>query len=771
MNLLYPAMLAGLLGLSVPVILHLIARHRFPVIDFPSIRFLRKDERTNVIAAKLIDIPQLILRLLVLILLVLAMSRLFAPSLSLGKPARNLVVIIDASASMRMVTGTTPIEQTPLFERARKKAAELLAEIEAPSQCALLSAEEDVLTLSPLSPAPAQALAALPDLQTIDGSGCGLVDAIARAAEMLRGRREALSQVVVLTDMRASAFEQRNQRELARLAEIRQAMNDKLQLIFVDVSSAAKIENLGFTEAHIRDKLVKIGDDAHLIGTLANSGSTEKTVKVRVDVGEKQEPTIKEIVIAPGAEAVIDMPVRVTRAVRTFARLRIDPDAFGDDDTFSVPLNVADARRVLIVNGAAQQAVSDSKLTPVSLSALGTAGGAAAPAVEAEAATDGATILKYVLNPGRELGLAHGTGIDSTVVTTEALAGQTLSKYECVILYDVSSLPEAVMQDLDTFTREGRALLIVCSGGCNALAFNRSFASASGKRAQLAPAQLGNELTFETPAGIQLPNPHPLFAPFRDRLQGDLSVIHFTRIRELGALTDGATALFRADNEGKRPLAVELPFGRGRVIMTTFGVELERGSIAKARVFPALAWRLIDYLTGQLRSRPPDVLTALQPAVLDATEAPFAFATELEITQVKTAEKEIAPAPLRLPLRTDGTVQIPGLKAGRYRMAKAREAGQSNQIETQSGYSRNLTVQLDPAESQMARMENPALADVFGAGAKSITVRDPLPAIAGGGELTKAFVIGLLAAYVLESFFSWLTSLQRAKKRAEGDAV
>ena len=769
MNFLYPAMLAGLLGLSVPVILHLIARHRFPVVDFPSIRFLRKDERTNVIAAKLIDIPQLLLRLLVLILLVLAMSRLFAPSLSMGKPARNLVVIIDASASMRMVTGTTPIEQTPLFERARKKAAELLADIEAPSQCALLSVEEDVRTLSPLSPTAAQALAALPDLQTIDGSGCGLVEAVARAAEMLRGRREALSQVVVLTDMRASAFEQRNQRELTRLAEIRQAMGDKLQLLFVDVSSAAKIENLGFVEAHIRDKLVKIGDDAHLIGTLANSGSSERTAKVRVDVGEKQEPVVKEIVIAPGAEAVIDMPVRVTRAVRTYARLRIDPDAFTDDDTFSVPLNVADARRVLIVNGAAQVA-SDVKTTPSALSALGS-GGAAAPAAENEVVTDGATILKYVLNPGRELGLAHGTGIDSTVVTTEALAGQTLSKYECVILYDVSSLPEAVMQDLDTFTREGRALLFICSGGCNALAFNRSFASASGKRAQLAPAQLGNEIAFETPAGIQLPNPHPLFAPFRDRLQGDLSVIHFTRVRELGALADGTTALFRAANEGNRPLAVEAPFGRGRVVMTAFGVELERGSIAKARVFPALAWRLIDYLTGQLRSRPPDVLTALRPAVLDATEAPFAFATELEITRLKSAEKEVVPEPLRLPLRADGTVQIPGLKAGRYRMTKAREAGQTNQIETQSGYSRNLTVQIDPAESQMARMEDAPLADVFGAGAKSVTVRDSLPVLAGGGELTKAFVIGLLAAYVLESFFSFLTSLQRAKKRAEGDGA
>lgn len=764
MGFLYPGMLAGLLGLSVPVILHLIARHRFPVIGFPSIRFIRKDDRTNVLAAKLIDIPQLLLRLLVLFLLVLTMSRCVSPSGFGAKAARNLVVIVDASASMRTTVSANASEQISLFERARKKAAELLGEIQAPSQCALLSAEQDLRTLAPLSPSSNVALAELPGLQAIDGPGCGLVQAVGHAAEMVCGRREARSQIVVLTNMRASSFEQRNARELARLTEIRATMGDKLQLVFVDVSSGVKLENVGFSDAHVRDRLAKIGDDAHVIGTLVNSGSLERTAKVRVDVGEKQEPTIKEIVIAPGAEAVVDMPVRVNRAVRTFARLKIDIDAFADDDTFSVPLNVADARRVLIVNGSVQ---GTPDRQPSALSVLGN-GGAPPAAAESEAGADGATILRYVLNPGRELGLAHGTGIDTTVVSPEALAGQTLSKYECVILYDVSSLPDAVLQDLDAFTREGRALLFVCSAGCNALQFNRSFGSASGTRRQLAPAQLGNDISFETPAGIQLPNSHPLFAPFRDRLQGDLSVIHFTKIRELGALADGTTALFRTSNEGKRPLAVEQPLGRGRVVMTTFGVELERGSIAKARVFPALIWRLVDYLTGQLRARAPDIFTALRPAILDASEAPFAFANELELTRLKSTEKEIVPAPLRLSLRQDGTIAVPGLPAGRYSLTKAREPGAA---ETLSGYSRNISVQLDPLESQMARMEDASLTGVFGAGARSIDCREPLPASTGGSEWTRIGVIALLIAYIAESFFSWLTSLRRARQRAGGDAA
>src|SRR3954464_11135445 len=102
MNFLFPAMLAGAVGLSVPIALHLIAKHKFPVRDFPTLRLLMKDERTNVFAPRLIDPWQVVLRLFVLLLLVFAMSRMFAPGLSSAPAPRNLVVVMDCSASMRM---------------------------------------------------------------------------------------------------------------------------------------------------------------------------------------------------------------------------------------------------------------------------------------------------------------------------------------------------------------------------------------------------------------------------------------------------------------------------------------------------------------------------------------------------------------------------------------------------------------------------------------------------------------------------------------------
>ena len=95
-------MLAGLAGLAVPILLHLIARHRFPVQDFPTIRLLAREKHTNVFAPKLIDPLQLLLRLLVVALLVFAMARLFRPTATEEAAPHNLVVVMDASASMNM---------------------------------------------------------------------------------------------------------------------------------------------------------------------------------------------------------------------------------------------------------------------------------------------------------------------------------------------------------------------------------------------------------------------------------------------------------------------------------------------------------------------------------------------------------------------------------------------------------------------------------------------------------------------------------------------
>lgn len=741
-------MWAGAVGLAVPIALHLIAKYKFPVRDFPTLRLLMKDERTNVFAPRLIDPWQLLLRLLVLLLLVFAMSRLFAPGLSSAPAPRNLVVVMDCSASMRMtVKNPTGDGEVPLIDLARNRARELLRELAPPGQAALVAAAGETRVLSELQPGSAAALAALDSgTAATDGSGQGLLHAIATAGDLIRGRREVKSQVVVLTDLRASSFAARNGRDRERLARTRSGLGDKLEIVLIDLAGAAT-ENLSLSEATVRGGRVKVGDDAHILARVQNGGTKEKAVKLQLAVGNQPDPAVREVALKPGEEAVVDLTTPVNRSVRTIAQARLkDDDALLSDNSFSTPLNVSETRRVLIVNGASQVVSTGS-----ALAALGQSTPSTSSTDDAEGKVDGATILRYVLNPGRELGRAHGTGIDTTIVAPDALVNQTLSKYELVALYDVTSLPAQAMDDLNTYVRQGRSLLIVGSGGVNVLQFNRLFYSGDAQRPGLSPAQLGNDKEFTPALALREAASHPWLAPFRDKLQGDLATVRFTKVREILALAPAATVML-AGAEGQ-PLAVEMPLERGRVALLGFGFELERGNLARTRIFPTLMWRLVDYLTGQLRVLPADVLTAQQATALDVSEPGFAFATELELS---TAGAE----PIRLPISTDQTVLVPGLSAGDYQLRKPQTAG------AVSGYVRNLTVHADPRESEMPRATEPQLTEWLGGAVRVATLDDATKLTPTGGELWKLLIILLVAAYLAEAVIGYWFNAQREKLRA-----
>jgi len=768
MSFLFPAMLAGLAGLAIPVVIHLIARHRYQVQEFPSLRLLEPDERSNVFAMRLVDAGQLLLRLLVLLLLVLAMSRLFAPWLPWGKAPRNLVVVVDCSASMRMLrkdpeSGTT----APLIDLAKAKARELLEGIGPPSQCALLAAGEAAELRAPLRPEPRHALRALEELTTVDGAGRGLVHAVGRCCELVSGRREARSQIVVLTDLCASAFEARNQEDLQRIQEARKQRGSSLEILFVDVSSG-RTENVALRRALVRGPRVKVGDDAHVVARVINSGDKGKTARLRLAVGKRREPLVREVTLGPGGEADVDLTLPVNRAVRTFVEVGVEPDdALPHDNVLSVPLNVSDARRVLIVDGTPEPS-GGTPLLP-----LGSAGAAPSPLGQPDQDTgdgepaageslSGAKILRLVLNPGRELGRAHGTGIRTTVVTPEALKGQPLSKYDVVALYDVSALPQQALRDLATFVRQGRSLLLVCSGGISAMKFNRTFASAEAGRGVLSPAPLGNERALDPPVGISFADSaHPLLAPFRDRLRGDLSAVRFAATRELRTLAPGATVAF-SGTDGQ-PLAAEMAVGRGRVLLLAFGFELERGNIARTRVFPVLAWELVDYLTGELEPAPPDLLTASRPAVLDVSEPPFAFLGELELCPVDAAPGQATAT--RLPVSEARTVLLGGLPAGRYLLRKPEEPGGPARRTT---YARHIAVNPDPRESRTERLDEAELAKLFGEGVRVRSHAEPADLSLAGGELWLLLVGLLVLAYIAEGGVGWVLSARREKTRTAG---
>src|SRR6516225_8451995 len=103
------AMLIGLAGIAIPIIIHLLNRKRFQVVDWGAMQFLQVSETTR---RRLLieEILLMLLRMGLIALMVLALAAPYAVSPLLekvsGRPSRDVVLVFDGSYSMGFTDGT-----------------------------------------------------------------------------------------------------------------------------------------------------------------------------------------------------------------------------------------------------------------------------------------------------------------------------------------------------------------------------------------------------------------------------------------------------------------------------------------------------------------------------------------------------------------------------------------------------------------------------------------------------------------------------------------
>jgi hypothetical protein len=143
MTFIHGYLLAGLLLVGVPVLLHLIMRQKPRHLQFPAFRFLRQRHPTNRRKLRLQHLLLLLLRMAVIAALCLALARPRVAAERVASLFSNerpiaAVLIFDTSPSMEYsAAGRT------LLEEARQRASELLDEMDPNSQIVLLDSGDD----------------------------------------------------------------------------------------------------------------------------------------------------------------------------------------------------------------------------------------------------------------------------------------------------------------------------------------------------------------------------------------------------------------------------------------------------------------------------------------------------------------------------------------------------------------------------------------------------------------------------------------------------
>lgn len=581
--LFHPALALGGAAVAAPILIHILSRRRFRIVDWAAMDFLLAALRQNRRRVQVEQIILLLLRCLAVVLLTLMVARPFlrpaAAAALLGSGARTeRIVVLDDSFSMQYGLGAGET----VFSRGCKAVEQLARWVgsELPN---------DSLTLI-RSSRPEQVVVALPNLSeenlaklrdalaqpTASDLGRGATTAIGSVAELIeRSPTQTNTAVYLVSDFQkvdwvrggGAARGEAPASVIAPLAALAEKRKS-LRLTLVDVGADRPV-NLAVTEIASSATRAVAGVRGRYEVTLANYSDGEVSDgELRGSIADQALPTI----VLPRLDAGRTMgePLEVTFGQEGADRVAADVVSAAAEDRLPI-----DNRRAVGVEVASG--------VPLLL-------------VDGEPSSDGyrdeVYLLKTALSPAGRV----ASGNDVRVIADDQLDATDLSAFDAVFLANVYRIDETAQRKLEQYVRDGGGLVILLGDQVDASLYNdRLFSGGRG----LLPAELGETVSaMESADGVGMgawDEGHPIFRPFAGeagRLLKGARFYAYTSVHLSGrggtgeaesrpattqALTTqpAARVIASLDDAEHSPLLVERGYGAGRVLLCATSADLE----------------------------------------------------------------------------------------------------------------------------------------------------------------------------------------------------
>ena len=547
MRFLAPLYLLGLLGLCIPVLIHLLSRRRPRRVRFAAVELILRSQTRRARRFRIRQLLLLVARCSVIAALVLALARpqwlSRVRSLGGSGPATATVVVLDDSLSMRLVQGGKT-----LFEEAVVLAQDVVEGQRPQDSGALLLAgapvrapvSKLVFAKDPLL----EALAALePSYRLTDLAG-----AMARAAQMLASSTLPSKRIVVISDLRAAGFEP------ARLP-FDGNVQDHPELLLLQVGPARAVNNHAVVELEIepdpaqgplayrlRAEVLSTGDgdgDGDGAGAGSEISGREATRELRLHL-EIDGELVSSVTLAPKeGRSSKELLYRFLAPGLHRGAVYLDADDLPADDRRDFAIEVQPQVRVLVVNG-------DPRPTPH---------------------MDELFYLERALGPGAQ-GFSR---VRATIIGVPLLAGMDLGSFQVLMLCNVSGLSTEQVGRIEAFVRSGGGLLLTAGDNIAPDRYNREMAV-------LLPGRLrglghgGDQASGQGELLGPMPADSPLIEPFLGPGgEGIRSARFFTYLLlEPGGHGDLQVHLSYASGP---PMLVEKELGPGRLALLTTTVD------------------------------------------------------------------------------------------------------------------------------------------------------------------------------------------------------
>ncbi|REJ90601.1 MAG: VWA domain-containing protein [Planctomycetota bacterium] len=680
-GLLNGLMLLGLAAVALPVIVHLISKRKFDVVQWGAMQFLELGRRTR----RRIRIEELLLMLLrigMLAVLVFALARPWAQggwlSSFSSSTKRDVVFVIDGSYSM----GWEGKAVTP-HAAAIQWAHELLAGFRGGDTVALLDARDAVRTVidSPTSDF-ATVREKLDELPDPSGSS-DLAAASTEAVKILSRTTNLTRHVIVLTDGQSLPWQPGNEAAWIRLDDLRTEPSVKPQIWVVDVAGrdTRNLDNFSVDrielsrEMTVPDFPIRIRTSVHQSGGVA----TRRRVSLEVNGQRLDEKTLQINVPANGSTPV-EFEHRFPTVGSYVVSVVLDPDNLPGDNRADAAVVVQDGVPVLLVDG-------DPQLDPVQSETF---------------------FVKAGLTP---LG-NRSPWVSARVVDHRDFDAADLEGRSVVFLCNVPDIDEAQQAALEDFVGHGGGLVFAPGDRVNQASYNSMHNAAEGllplklvetdteEAHTLRPINVDSESLqalwlsgFRTESGIDFVRSR--FATWW-RLDataappapdGESAIEGATGVDALSGLREYGPPVIQARLETGDPLVVARQYGAGMIVQLAVPLDADWSTLPSRNDFVPFLHELVFRLAGQSSGRNVEIGMPLQ----------------LEITSEETAQQWsfTGPGDRHYDARPAGDDQRPLAELPRTDLAgvyRAHPQGDENREEF-------FVVNFDRSESDLAPLE------------------------------------------------------------------
>ena len=569
MGFLNPWLLAGLAGIGVPILIHLLNRFRQRRIEWAAMELLRRALVIRSRRIKLEDLLLLALRCLAVILVALAMSR---PTLTTegaqwfgAREQVGVVIALDGSFSMNYRPGVGS-----RFDRALEVVRDLKGALDAgdPMSLVLMGNRPRTLlrstgfddlrlerTLKDAAPLP----------EPVNLEAC-----LEQILPLVREVKAPVRECYLVTDGQAVTWGNLSEKAKRLLTEIGREAR-----IFILPIAADSGENTAVTSLTLAGGSLRRGTIARFMAEVRNCGRMprQRTV-VSLLAGDK--PVDQRVIetLAPGQVQSVPLFARLEEP--GWARLKavIGQDALETDNVRQLAVRVRDQVRVLLVDGDPSDRPYRNETDYL------------------------ATALMPRVPPVGKPSLAIET------IPWVELPSKRAEAYDVIVLANLPDIRQAQVEELHNFVRDGGGLIIFLGDKVNPMLYNPRLRVGDES---LLPGELKEAVaaTADVPEGrpfAAAESQHPLGRTvdlLPADLMGDARIQRYFRII-LGPTGRAILKVAGADT----PLLSERAIGRGKVLLFTTTADRAWNNLPTHPYFPVMMAEAVTYLTTQSHERP-----------------------------------------------------------------------------------------------------------------------------------------------------------------------